>query len=101
MPKLLVYCTLGVITLYIGFGLLFYGAFGSDVKDLATLNLPEHSFSGNLFPFLFSLVGVVTMPINCFIISQSYEPLCSWPQRYLVRKWTKNIVRLFVLFMIY
>lgn len=96
MPKLLVGCTCGVIVLYLSFGFLFYVAFGDETKDLATLNLPKGSFAGKLFPFLFSLVGVVTMPINFFIIYQAYEPKLAWSDDLSTRRWMKNFVRVIV-----
>lgn len=93
MPKLLVGGTMGVITLYLSFGMLFYCAFGEGTADLATLNLPKGTFAGKLFPLLFAMVGVVTMPINSFVTSQAYEPSFVWSETYRVRKWKKNAVR--------
>merc|ERR1719323_914962 len=74
MPKMLVAVTASILMLYIGFGYLFYSAFGEATADLATLNLPQGSSAGIVVPFLFALVGVVTMPLNNMVLFQSFEP---------------------------
>lgn len=96
MPKLLVAVTASVLALYIAFGFLFYSAFGEATADLATLNIPSDSLAGTAVPLLFSLVGMVTMPLNCMVIFQTYEPQCAWSQNALVRKWSKNAARIFI-----
>lgn len=96
MPKLLIGVTASVLSLYIAFGFLFYSTFGDATAGLATLNLPQDSFGGVLVPLLFSLVGISSMPLNCMVLFQSYEPQVAWPQRAGVRKWSKNLVRVLI-----
>uniref|UniRef100_A0A7S0AEM5 Amino acid transporter transmembrane domain-containing protein n=1 Tax=Pyrodinium bahamense TaxID=73915 RepID=A0A7S0AEM5_9DINO len=96
VPTLLIGVTAAVLVLYLAFGFLFYSAFGKNTADLATLNIPHGSPGGVVFPLLFSIVGVVTMPLNLFVIFQNYELRYSWSQTYLVRKWKKNVVRILV-----
>jgi len=101
MPKILVGVTLPVVLLYISFGFIFYLAFGSQTAPLATLNLPHASLAGYVIPSFFALVGVVTMPINFFIVFLSYEPLFIWSRNPLARKWSKNVVRLLIVLVTY
>lgn len=93
VPRLLVGVTATVLVLYMSFGALFYLAFGEETGDLALFNLPEDSVAGILFPLFFCIVGVVTTPLNFFVIYQTYESHLSWPRGYHRRKWSKNAVR--------
>lgn len=98
VPVLLSLSTLVVTLLYVLFGLLFYFAFGEEVGSLATLNLPAHSWAGHVFPCLFALAGVFTLPIMFFVPIQMYEARVSWSQHALTRKLQKNAIRTAVLF---
>lgn len=98
LPKLLVSITSFNTLIYIVFGVLTYYALGDEVASLATLNLPKDSFEGKAIPMVSVLIGLVTFPLQAFVIFQTYEPKLSWSTGYMVRKWQKNAARSFVLF---
>jgi proton-coupled amino acid transporter len=97
MPKLLIGITAMNTLMYIAFGILTYYAFGSDTQSLASLNLPRQSFEGKAIPVTSIIIGLMSFPLQAFVIYQTYEPKITWSSNYHVRKWQKNAVRLGVL----
>lgn len=101
VPKIVVGITFVVLMMYIIFGCVFYMAFGDGTAVLALLNLPEGSLAGVVFPILFSIVGMVTQPINFFMLFQAYESQTAWPENKTVRKWAKNVLRAIIVAWLY
>eukprot|EP00928_Gymnodinium_smaydae_P008894 TRINITY_DN1327_c0_g1_i1.p1 TRINITY_DN1327_c0_g1~~TRINITY_DN1327_c0_g1_i1.p1 ORF type:complete len:540 (+),score=73.06 TRINITY_DN1327_c0_g1_i1:78-1697(+) len=97
MPKLLIGITAITTVMYCMFGWITYLAFGDEVASLASLNLPKGSFEGRAIPMISSLIGIASIPLQAFVIFQTYEPKVSWSSKYLVRKWQKNAGRSFLL----
>jgi len=100
MPKLLVSITALITLLYIAFGCLTYLAFGTEVQSMATLNLPRGSPEGRAVPCMSILIGLVSFPLQAFVVFQTYEVKLRWSDTYLVRKWQKNAMRSLVLLLI-
>lgn len=100
VPKLLVSITSFNTLVYVMFGCLTYLAFGTEVGSLATLNLPKGSFAGRVIPMISVLIGLVTFPLQAFVIYQTYEPKVLWSSTDFKRKWEKNVVRMLVLLFI-
>jgi len=101
MQRLLIGFTLVFLVLYISIGVVFYCAYGGDTASLATLNLPKHTVSSYIFPAVFVVVGVVTLPIPFFVMVQTYEPSIRWSEDYRTRKWQKNFARTLAALAIY
>jgi len=97
MPKLLTWITAFNTIVYIAFGCLAYVAFGDEVGNLATLNLPKGSAEGRMIPLVSAIIGLASFPLQAFVIFQTYEPKISWSSNYLKRKWQKNATRSFLL----
>merc|ERR1712032_287288 len=93
MPKLLTSITAFNTLIYISFGCLTYLALGSEVASLASLNLPKGSPEGQMVPGVCLLIGLVSLPLQAFVIFQNYERKLNWSTSNLKRKWQKNIGR--------
>jgi len=97
VPKLLVSITFFNTCMYVAFGMLAYAAFGEEVASLASLNLPRGSVAGRAIPMISVLIGLVSFPLQAFVIFQTYEPKLSWSSSYRARKWQKNAGRALIL----
>jgi len=78
------------------FGILWYGIFGSSVANVATLNLPPGSAGAIVIPPLYAIACLFTTPVLFFPIAQVVEPrlfpVAAWTN-VGSRKWVKNVFR--------
>lgn len=93
MPKLLVGITSITTITYITFGMLAYTTLGTHVASMVSLNLSRDTFVGKAIPMTSVVIGLASIPLQAFVVFQTYEPKLTWSQTRLVRTWQKNIAR--------
>mmetsp|Transcript_12088 Transcript_12088/g.18084 ORF Transcript_12088/g.18084 Transcript_12088/m.18084 type:complete len:557 (-) Transcript_12088:125-1795(-) len=96
--SILITCTSAVAILFMLFGLLGYLAYGPEVEDFITVELPIHSVEGVLVRALYSIGIVFTFPLQLFPAVKIVERLLWTPLENAKpptnrRRWGKNLLR--------
>jgi len=64
---------------------------------MVSLNLPEGSLEGRLIPATSVIIGLVSFPLQAFVVFQTYEPKLKWSGSPTAKMWQKNFGRAAVL----
>jgi len=97
VPTLLVSITAVNTLVYIVFGCLTYAALGDGVASMVSLNLRQGSYEGQLIPATSVIIGLVSFPLQAFVVFQTYEPRITWAGTDTAKMWKKNVGRAGVL----
>lgn len=97
LPKLLTGVMAAISLLFISIGLLSYAAFGSKVKTVVILNMPESTFTV-IIQFLYAIAILLSTPLQLFpaiaIIEQGIFTRSGKRNRKI--KWRKNYLRVLI-----
>lgn len=94
-PKALTGVMIGVATLFTGFGVMGYAAYGPDIQTVVIVNLPQDDKFVQVVQFLYTVAIVLSLPLQLF------PAVRIWENGLFVRsgkhdskvKWQKNIFR--------
>ena len=87
-----------ITTVFLSMGTLSYAAYGSDIKTVVLLNLPQDNRFVNAVQFLYSLAILLSTPLQLFpAIRITENELFSRSGKYNPYiKWQKNVFRFFL-----
>lgn len=99
-PYVLAGVMIGITVIFVSMGALSYAAYGSDVKTVVILNLPQDSKFVNVIQFLYSLAILLSTPLQLFPAIRILENgIFVRSGKYNVRiKWQKNVFRFCLVF---
>lgn len=92
---------IGITAIFVSMGALSYSAYGSDVKTVVILNLPQDSNFVSVIQLLYSLAILLSTPLQLFPAIRILENgIFVRSGKYNNKiKWQKNIFRFFLVFL--
>ena len=95
-PRVLTGVMIFITVLFTSIGTLSYATFGSDIKTVVIINLPENDPLVHTVQFLYALAILLSIPLQLFpairIMEQGLFEKSGKHDRYV--KWQKNVFRI-------
>eukprot|EP00752_Nemacystus_decipiens_P008798 g7851.t1 len=99
LPAALCWSMAGITVFFVSFGAAGYLAYGRDVANFITMDLPEGSVAGTTVRLMYSIGLVLTSPLQLFPAVKVLErivwpvPARGPPKKTRSKKWLKNLLR--------
>eukprot|EP00903_Cladosiphon_okamuranus_P013130 g12245.t2 len=99
LPAALCWSMVGITVFFVAFGAAGYLAYGRDVANFITVDLPEGSVTGTTVRVMYSVGLILTSPLQLFPAVKVLEriiwpaPAHGVPKKTASKKWLKNLLR--------